>query len=490
MRISAGGVGETVRRARGAGFTAFEEVAGLDDDELERRLYGPRITARAARPLPDPAWVDTELRRSGVTLMLLHLEYLEQHADGYRYTKFCDHYQSWKRRQGPTMRQVHRAGEKLFVDYAGKKPCIVDRNTGEVVEVELFVAVLGASNYTFVEATLTQKSRDWIASHVRAFEFFGGVTSAVVPDQLKTGVSASCRYEPQTQRTYAEMLCHYGTAALPARPRKPRDKAKVEAGVLVAERWILARLRDQTFYSLSELNARIAELLRDLNARVMRHYRASRRELFERLDKPALKGLPADRFVFGEWKLCKLNIDYHFEYDAHYYSAPFQLQGEKLDVRATATTIEAYLRNTRVAAHPRSYQPGRHTTRPEHMPRAHRAHAEWSPTRLIRWATKIGPHTATLVAAILASRPHPEQGYRSCLGILRLAKRYGEERLEAACARAVAVQARSYKHVEGILKNGLDRLEPLPSHAANTNGGHHENVRGPDYYKQGDNDAE
>lgn len=492
LKVSAGGVGETVSRARRAGlgedFTAIEH---LSDDELEQRVYGPRLTTRQDRPLPDPAWIDTELRRPNMTLMLLHLEYLESHPNGYRYTAFCDRYRTWKKKQGPTMRQVHQAGEKLFVDYAGSKPTIVDRNTGEVIEVELFIAVLGASNYTHAEATRTQSSRDWIGSHVRAFEFFGGVAGAVVPDQLKSAVIDSCRYEPGLQRTYEELMCHYGTAALPARPRKPRDKAKVEAGVQVAERWILARLRDQVFHSLNELNERIAELRAELNDRTMRTYKASRRELFERLDKPALKPLPAQRFAYGEWKFCKLNIDYHFEHDGHYYSAPFQLIGEQLDVRATATTIEAFVRRVRVASHPRSYARGRHTTNPDHMPKAHRAHSEWTPSRLIRWATKTGPETATLVAAIIAHRPHPEQGYRSCLGLMRLAKKYGNERLEAACARAVAVNARSYKHVAAILQNGLDRLDPPRARAANTNGVVHENVRGANYYhQQGDNDAE
>lgn len=493
LGISAGGVGETVSRATRAGLASYPDVELLDEDALEQRLYGPRITARVARPLPDPAWLDTELRRSGVTLQLLHLEYLEGHADGYRYTAFCAHYREWKKRQGPVMRQVHQGGEKLFVDYAGKKPHVVDPSTGEVIEVELFVAVLGASNYTYAEATRSQRSRDWIESHMHAFEFFGGVADAVVPDQLRSGVCVPCRYEPMVQRTYEELMCHYGTAALPARPRKPRDKAKVEAGVLVAERWILARLRNQTFHSLEELNERIAELVEELNARTMRTYKASRRELFERLDKPALRPLPASRFVYGEWKFCSLNIDYHFEYDGHYYSAPHGLLTEckRLEVRGTARTVEAFVRGKRVASHARSHQRGRHTTNPDHMPKAHRAHAEWTPSRFIRWATKVGPETAALVAAIIADRPHPEQGYRSCLGILRLEKRYGAERLEAACARAFAVKARSYRHVEAILKNGIDRLELPTQRAANDGALVHENVRGAAYYQPGeDPDAE
>jgi transposase len=289
------------------------------------------------------------------------------------------------------------------------------------------------------------------------------------------------------------MCCHYGTAPLPARQRKPRDKAKVEAAVLVAQRWILARLRNQTFFSLSELNARIRELLDDLNGRKMRRYGATRRELFERIDKPALRPLPGTRFVYGEWRINKKpGIDYHLDVEGHYYSVPYDLRDEKFDARVSTGTVEIWLRGKRVSSHQRSHKKGRHTTNPAHMPASHRAHAEWSPSRLIRWATKVGPETATLVAQIIRDRPHPEQGYRSCLGIMRLGKQYGNERLEAACARAVLVKARSYKHVAAILKNGIDRLPRPGEHkAANTNTTlAHDNVRGPDYYKQGEPDAE
>jgi transposase len=382
------------------------------------------------------------------------------------------------------MRQIHRAGAKLFVDYAGKKPTIIEATTGEVIDVELFVAVLGASNYTYAEATRTQQVPDWVASHQRAFQFFGGVTEAVVPDQLKSGVVVPCRYEPGVQRTYDDFAQHYGTVILPARPAKPRDKAKIEVAVQVVERWILARLRHETFFSLAALNARIAELLADLNARPMRLYRASRRELFERLDQPALRPLPAEPFVYSEWKVrARVSIDYHIELQGHYYSVPYALIHEHVDARLTATTVEVFHRGQRVAAHRRSVVRGRHTTDAAHMPKAHQRHLEWTPSRLIDWARTIGPHTAALVQAILADRPHPEQGYRSCLGLLRLAKHYGPERLEAACARAGAVEARSYRHVDSILKHGLDRLAgpeaapPLPLTPV------HEHLRGRDYYQ-------
>jgi transposase len=478
---SLGAVATTLGRARAAGLD-WAEAQALSDAALEERIYGPRAET-TARPMPAFEYLHAERKKPGVTLELLHLEYLEKQPNGYRYTQFCEHYRAWLSKRGLTMRQEHRAGEKLFIDYSGKKPHLVDPKTGEVIEVELFVAVLGASNYTFAEATLTQRGPDFIASHLRAFRFLGGVTGALVPDQLKSGVVVACRYEPGIQRTYEEMALHHGTAVLPARPAHARDKAKVEAGVLIAQRWILARLRHETFFSLDALNERIAELLEDLNDRRMRVYGASRRELFERLDRPALKPLPADPFEYCEWKKVRLNIDYHAEVDHHYYSAPHPLVHEELEARFTATTVELLHRGERVASHLRSYQRGRHTTVTAHMPKAHQKHLEWTPSRIIHWAASIGPKTQALVEAILAERRHPEQGYRSCLGILRLAKRFGEGRLEAACARAGAVRARSYRHVESILKNGLDRL-PSPDEATEERAplAAHENIRGGGYY--------
>jgi transposase len=478
---SLGAVAMTLGRARAAGLD-WAQTQALSDAALEERIYGAR-TAAVVRPMPEFEYLHAERKKPGVTLELLNLEYLEKYPDGYRYTQFCERYREWLKGRGLTMRQEHKAGEKLFVDYSGKKPHIIDPKTGEVIEVELFVAVLGASNYTFADATLTQRGPDFIASHQRALGFLGGVTAALVPDQLKSGVVVACRYEPGIQRTYEEMALHYGTAVLPARPYRARDKAKVEVGVQIAQRWILARLRHETFFSLAALNERIAELLEDLNGRRMRVYGASRRELFERIDRPSLRPLPASPFEYCEWKKAKLNIDYHAEIDHHYYSAPHALVHEEVEARLTATTVEILYRGERVASHLRSYLRGKHTTISEHMPKAHQKHLEWTPSRIISWAGSIGPKTKGLVEAILAERRHPEQGYRSCLGILRLGKRYGNERLEAAAARAGGVRARSYRHVESILKNGLDRL---PSPAEGDDEGAtptaHENIRGGGYF--------
>lgn len=480
LAISVGTVSSVLRRATHAGLD-WDQIQTLPDDVLEARLYGAPTTSGATRPLPDCAYLHTERRKPGVTLELLHLEYLEQHPTGYRYTQFCERYRRWLTRHRLSMRQEHRAGEKVFVDYAGQRPTLVDPTTGAVTAVELFVGVLGASNYTFAEATRTQQLPDWLGSHARMFRFFTGVSRAVVCDQLKSGVTLPCRYEPGLQRTYDEFAQHYGTTILPARPAKPRDKAKIEVGVQVAERWILARLRHETFSSLATLNARIGELLVDLNTRRMRRYQASRQELFERLDRPSLRPVPPEPFVYGEWKLARVNLDYHVELAGHYYSVPHALVHERVDVRVTALTVEIFRHGQRVAAHLRSHTRGQHTTIPAHMPKAHQAHREWSPSRLIAWAQTIGPQTAALVEAILTSRSHPEQGYRSCLGILRLARRDGATRLEAACARALALGARSYRHLDAILKHGLDRL-PLPAAGLPARSVVHDQVRGSTYY--------
>jgi len=481
LGISAGAVASVVTRAAGLGLT-WSLVEPLTEDDLDRRLYGPRLPAQASRAEPDPVWIHTELRRKGVTLELLHLEYLADHPDGFRYSAFCRRYRDWTLRQRLSMRQVYTAGEKTFVDYAGQQPHLVVPLTGELVPVELFVAVLGASNYTFAEATLTQQSADFIASHSRAVEYFGGVSAIIVPDQLRTGVGRPCRYEPGLQRTYAEWAQHYDTVIIPARPRAPRDKAKVEAAVLVAERWILARLRHEVFHTLGDLNARIRELLTWLNDRPMRSYGGqSRRALFERFDRPALRPLPTTRYEHADWRQARVNIDYHVDVEHHLYSVPHQLLHELLDVRVTATMVDIYRRGVRVYVHRRSFAVGRFTTIAEHMPKAHRAHLEWSPTRLINWGATVGPQTAALVTAILESRRHPEQGYRSCLGLLRLGKRYSAERLEAACARALRAGARSYRSVENILKHGLDRAA-VPADAASLPLPLHENVRGADFY--------
>jgi len=474
-------VAHYLERARRAGLGW--PLPDIDDSELEARLFNHAAPPTEIRPLPDWATVHKELRRKGVTLQLLHLEYKEQHPDGYQYTQFCRHYRRWQRHLDAVMRQEYRAGEKLFVDFAGQRIPIYDRETGTLrFEAELFVAVLGASNYTYAEAFPSQELPHWIAAHVHTFEFLAGCPEIVVCDNLRSGVTRAHRYEPDLNATYQEMAAWYRVAIIPSRPRRPRDKAKAEVGCLIAERWIIARLRHRTFYSLGELNVAIRDLVDWLNRRPFKKLPGSRLSLFEELERAVLRPLPTQRYEFALWKQAKVSIDYHLEVDHHYYSVPYQLVGQLCDLRLSASTVEIFQRGRRVASHVRSFQRGRHTTDPAHMPDAHRRHREWTPGRIISWAEKTGPATAQLAQGILESRPHPEQGYRACLGIVRLGDRYGAERVEAACQRALAVRAFSYRSVESILKTGLDR-QPLHAERPARLHRHHQNLRGPDYYR-------
>ena len=472
--------GEAIRRARRAGLS-WPLPENLTDEALERLLYPPApITAKDRRPQPELQAMHRELRRPGVTLQLLWEEYRDAHPNGYGYSRFCELYDAWKRRLSPTMRQLHVAGERMFVDYAGTTLEVVDGTTGEVRVCQLFVAVLGASNYTYAEATFTQRVVDWIGSHVRAFAFFGGATGQVVSDNLRSGITRACFYEPRVNRTYAEMAAHYGTAIVPARPGKPRDKAKVEVAVQVTTRWITAKLRNRRFFSLSELNAAIAELVTQLNARVTRHLGKSRRALFDDVERPALRPLPVGPYLYAEWKECRVGFDYHVEVEHHYYSVPHTLLRERVWIRVAAHTVEVFHCGNRVAVHMRSSSDRRHTTVREHMPSSHRRYADWTPERIRRQAGEIGRNTATLVELIMRERAHPEQGFRACVGIIRLLKSYGRDRLEAACGRAIEIGARSFTSVNSILKNNLDAKRPAA--AADGPSIAHPNIRGSGYF--------
>lgn len=475
-------VGEYLRRAAAAGLS-WPLPEGLDEAELEHRLFPPPPDIPVLlRPVPVWSEVHQELRRKGLTLFLLWEEYRQANPDGFQYSWFCEHYNLWAGKLDLVMRQQHRAGEKTFVDYAGQTVPVVNPETGEVREAQIFLAVLGASSYTYAEATWTQQLPDWIASHVRACTFFGGVTEIWVPDNLKSGVSKACRYDPDINPTYQDLASHYGCAVIPARRYRPKDKAKVEAGVLLVERWILARLRKTTFFSLSQLNRAIRELLVWLNAHAFQKMPGSRRSQFEALDQPALRPLPAQPYVFADWKKARVHLDYHVEVDAHYYSVPYQLVKQEVDIRFTQRTVEAFFRGRRVASHIRSYRKGRFTTLDEHMPKAHQEYLEWTPERLVRWAAETGPLTARMVETVLTARTHPQQGFRNCLGILRLSKDYGADRLENACRRALTLNSYGYRSVESILKNGLDR-KPLPVPTPPAPVIAHDNLRGSDYYR-------
>ena len=462
---------------------SWPAAAQLDETTLERKLYPPAPTLPTGeRTVPDWSYIHRELRRKGVTLTLLWHEYKATSPEGFQYSWFCDQYRAWAVKLDVVMRQVHRAGEKLFVDYAGQTVEIVERRTGEIRQAQIFVAVLGASNYTYAEATWTQQLSDWIGSHVRAFAFLGGTSEILVPDNLRSGVAKAHRYEPDLNPTYADLAHHYAVAVLPARARKPRDKAKAEAGVLRVERWILAALRNRTFFSLEELNREIARLLERLNTRPFKKLPGSRRELFEQLDRPALRPLPAQAYEFAEWKKVRVNIDYHVEIDGHYYSVPYPLVRKALEARYSERTVECFHKGQRVASHRRSHRKGYHTTVAEHMPTSHRHYAEWTPQRLIRWAAKSGPATAGVLQTLLERRAHPQQGFRSALGILRLGKGFGDDRLEAACRRALKLGVCSYKSIESILRQGLDR-RALPEQQDLELSIAHDNLRGSDYYR-------
>ena len=477
--VSCSTVSETVGRLKAAGL-GWPLPEGTSEAALERRLYRRRGEVVVDVREPDWEHVRSELARKHVTLMLLWGEYKQAHPQGYQYSWFCERYRTWAAKIDVVMRSEHKAGEKLFVDWAGDTLAVVDGETGEVRPAYLFLAVLGASSYTYVEASLSQDTQAFLAAHSRAFAFFGGVPEIVVPDNLKTGVQKADRYEPDLNPAYADLAAHYGVAVVPARVGKPRDKAKVENGVLVAYRWICAVLRNRTFFSLAELNAAIAEQLRRLNERPFKKLPGSRASVFAELEAPALRALPAEPYLYRRRKRARVHIDYHVELEGHYYSVPYHLAREQVELVFTESTLEVYHDGGRVAAHVRSRLRGRATTDPAHMPAAHREVASWTPARISAWAAKTGPATAALCEAIMAARPHPELGFRSCLGILRLADRYGPERLEAACERALAYGARSYKSVKSMLDTGLDR-KPLAEHPRPP-GRDHENVRGAGYY--------
>jgi transposase len=458
----------------------------MSDEALEERLYGAAGCKQGHRRHAEPDWsrIHRELKRKHVTLSILWEEYIEQNPGGYyRYSRFCELYRTWEARLSVTMRQSHASGDKLFVDYAGDGVPVVNRLTGEVRQAQIFVAVMGASNFTYAEATWTQGLADWISAHTRALEAIGGVPNLIVPDNTKVAVIKSCLFDPQINRTYADMAAHYGTAILPARPRRPRDKAKVEQGVLIIERLLLGRLRNRVFFSLAEVNTAIAELLNSLNEhRVIRRLGLTRRQLLEQLDRPALKPLPTERYVFAEWRVRRAGVDYHIDIDHHYYSVPYRFARAELEVRITARTVEVFAKGQRIAAHRRMSGNYGHTTLPEHMPSSHRRYADWTVDRIRQDAACIGQAVAALCELILERKPHPEQGFRACLGIIRLTKVFGISRVEAAAARAIDIGAYTYASVKSILDNNLDRY-PAQKRAADGDTILHANVRGARYYE-------
>ncbi len=481
-------VQDYLARAKKSGLDKWELIEKLSDQELEVGL-GFKSFAQVSwlsetKSMPEWSDIHRDLQANkNVTLALLCQEYLEANPKGYKYTQFCEHYSRWAKKLSVVMRQAHKAGEKSFVDYCDGIS-LVDAETGELRKTQLFVGCLGASSYTFAEATLTQTLPDWLASHVRMYEFFGGSTEITVPDNLKSAINKTCFYEPVINESYRDLSRHYNTAIIPAHVRKPKHKAKVEANVLVAQRWILACLRKQIFHTIQELNDAIRPLLTRLNNRQMRHLKKSRLELYIELDQPVLQKLPALPYEFAQWQTVKVNIDYHIQFDDHFYAVHYTHVHKVLHARATATVLELFLKGERIASHRRSYLKGKYTTPPEYMPESHRAMLKWPPSRLVSWATSIGSSVGLLVEKTLSSVKHPEQRYRSALGIIRLEKKYGKDRLETAARRALELNAYSYRFVADMLKNNMDKLIVVTEEQLTLDVKEGGNVRGAGYYSK------
>jgi len=482
LKLSLGAIQKVTRKAEELGLD-WEAISQLDDQQLAAQFY-PDSETQSSNHFQLPDWVEVyqELKRKGVTKLLLWEEYTQQYPNRcYSYSQYCTLYQDWLKKQKRSMRQTHKAGEKLFVDYAGQTVPIVGQATGEIKTAQIFVAVLSASNYTFCEATWSQKLPDWINSHVRAFNFIGGVPAMVVPDNLKSGVTKACRYDPDLNPSYQQLAAHYGTALVPARPLKPKDKAKAEVGVQIIERWILARLRHHTFFSLHELNHCIKALLEEVNNKPFKQLKGTRQQWFESIDKTALLPLPKQTYQYTDIKTVKVNIDYHLQYDHHLYSVPHHLVGEKLELHAKEHLIELYFHNKRVASHVRKYHSGM-TTVPEHMPIKHEKHHKWTPGRLMNWAKDIGDEVLLWVKTVLNQRQHPEQAYRVCLGLLNLSRSYPAERLNKACAIANKNSLYRLRHIKDILSSNQDQLLTEQKETKPNLPQTHENIRGPESF--------
>lgn len=479
--LSTGAVSKYVNKAEEARLT-YEQIRNLDEQQLRGLLkIDTKPAAGGSKPPPDFVAIHQELKNRHVTLCLLWEEYKDRHPNGYQYSQFCELYSQWRKKLHCSMRQVHKAGEKMFVDYAGQTVPIYSRQSGEIAfKAEIFVACLGASHYTFAEATKDQTLGNWVNSHVRSFEYFHGVPEIAVIDNLKSGVSRACRYEPELNPSYTEMAAHYGITILPTRVRKPQDKAKVENAVLLVERWILARLRKRRFFSLEELNRAISELLQKLNTRAFKKLPGSRRSQYEKFDRPALRPLPAQAYRLHYWKKARVHVDYHIELQRSYYSVPYPFIGQIVDIRYTDRVVEVFSKNKRVASHRRSHKAGEFTTTAEHMPQSHRDYQGWNPERFMAWANQIGPATAEGIHQLLHAREHICQSYRRCLGILSLSKSCGRDRLESAARKALAIRAFNYKSLSNILKNRLEQRIPEPAPASIDI--RHNNLRGREYF--------
>ncbi len=461
---------------------------GLDDEKLESILYKSvkKFDRNESRNFPDWKIVHQELKRKGVTRQTLWEEYAEDNPGAIQYSQYCSGYREWLKSQKISMHQTHKGGEKLFVDYCGKTIAIYDSQTNEVQQAQIFVAVWGASNYTYAEASLSQNSPSWISSHVRAFEYFDCVPKVIVPDNLKSGVTKVCKYDPDINPSYSDLAQHYDFVVLPARAYRPKDKAKAEAGVLLVTRWILAVLRNRKFFSLGELNDAIKDLLVKLNEKNFQKIPGSRKSHFEKLDLPNARRLPDQRYLYTHVNFCRVNVDYHIVVDDHFYSVPYNHRGKKVKVRISEKVIEVFFKNHRIAIHKKSSQKWKYTTIPEHMPSFHKQYAEWTPSRIYTWAENVGEYTRIMCEQLISQSKHPEQGFRRCLGLLRQGKRFGDDRVEKACERAFNYKVFDYKKVKSILEYGLEN-NLQTGKTENQKIVHHENIRGSQYYFKEEN---
>jgi len=483
LSISPGTVSTYVNRAKKMGIESWPLPPEWDDIRLSQEFLQTKITPRTAIPLPNWAEFFKQLKFKGVTKQLLWHEYVERNPDNhYSYPQLCRHYKEWLGCQQPSMRQTHQFGEKLFVDYCGPTVPLVDPDTGELQQAQVFVAVMGGSNYTYAEATMSQQLQDWVMSHSRAFEFFGAVSELLIPDNLRSGTTRACKYDPDLNPTYQQMAAHFNVAILPARPRKPKDKAKAEAGVLLVERWIMAVLRHEVFHSLTHLNQRIRELLDRLNNKPFQKLPGCRASVFKTQELPTMRRLPRIPYQYTFIKKVRVNMDYHIELDKHYYSVPYGLLKKQLEAHVTDQTVTLYYQNQCVAQHLRSHRIGGHSTQAEHMPKAHQEYAKWTPERLTQWAGKLGEYVLQWVEYQLASKAHPQQSYRVCLGLLNLTKQYPKERLNAACRRGLDSGGYRLKNIKIILKNNLDQKALQPEQPDLLNTIAHDNIRGASSY--------
>jgi len=480
LGVSISTISDYLRRAKAAGI-GWPLPEAMDEKKLFNQLFLPAKTDEKKRADADWEYIHQERRKKGMTLLLLWREYREQHPDGFCYSQFCRYYERYAKTLSPVMHQCHKAGEKSFVDYAGLVMEWIDIATGEIHTAQVFVGCLGASQYIFCEATATQQLPDWITSHIHMFEYFGGVTEILVPDNLKSGVTKAHRYDPDVNPNYQEMSEHYGVAIVPARAAMPKDKAKVENAVGIVERQIMAPLRHHTFTSLAEINAALRKGMEKINHQPFQKMKTSRYALFQELDKPALKPLPPARYQYAEWKKAKVHMDYHVAFDDHFYSVPYQYLRQTIEIRATNKTVECILSQKRIASHPRSYKKYRYTTLEEHMPKSHQAQAKYSLNFILENAKKVGDKTTSFVEHMLAARAFPQQAYRACYGLLRLSNRFGADRLEKACSKGLLSGADRYQHIETMLKNQLEEV-PLSDNTP-TETILHENIRGAEYYQ-------